>query len=372
MDFVPSGYRHVPPTSDLARMVPRFDPPSLPDSAPPDALDAPSSSHDDRADVPVPPPSPSLVFRTEANDFGLYREYTRKPCRDPAVIATPDLLVDSPRIAIAQEATEFANLDPLRVLGQTIAGVAQGAVNTLKTSWHAPFGNASIFRLFNWFYSGSGTKSVDTMKTLVSDVIKADDFDVRHFDNFSYECEVKRFDSYTEPTGMFSADNGWREGSVKISLPKEGKKHLSEADAPEFEVKGVWYRPLCEVIRSAYEDATQRHFHVRAFKLFRSDSDSTPRNSDERIWSDIYDSNAMIEEQVKIDALPRNPDDAPEVEYAVAPLMFWSDATRLANFGTQSLWPIYLYFGSLSKYMRAKPSMFAAHHLAYMPSVRIS
>jgi hypothetical protein len=51
-------------------------------------------------------------------------------------------------------------------------------------------------------------------------------------------------------------------------------------------------------------------------------------------------------------------------------IMIWSDSTLLANFGTASLWPIYLYFGNQSKYSRAKPSDFAAHHLAYIPKVR--
>ena len=50
-------------------------------------------------------------------------------------------------------------------------------------------------------------------------------------------------------------------------------------------------------------------------------------------------------------------------------IMIWSDSTLLANFGTASLWPIYLYFGNQSKYSRAKPSDFAAHHLAYIPKV---
>ena len=32
--------------------------------------------------------------------------------------------------------------------------------------------------------------------------------------------------------------------------------------------------------------------------------------------------------------------------------MFWSDATHLATFGMVKLWPIYLLFGNLSKYVR--------------------
>jgi len=53
----------------------------------------------------------------------------------------------------------------------------------------------------------------------------------------------------------------------------------------------------------------------------------------------------------------------------IAPIMVSSDATHLTNFGSASLWPIYLYLGSQSKYTHAKPMSFAAHHLAYVPKV---
>lgn len=320
-----------------------------------------------------PPSSVPLhaIYRTEPDEFGLYREYSFKPCHDPTELETPDLLVDSPTIAVAVEAEEFTNRNPLRVLGEKIAATAQTAID-----WFSPFKNPSVFRLLNWTYSGSTQKSSDEINRLVHNVILADDFDIRHFDNFSYNRELQRLDEHDELSGIFSAGDGWQESSVKIRVPKEKVKHRSEDEAPEFEVKGLWYRPLRNVIKSAYEDITQRHFHTRAFKLFCTRSAaSNPMDEaepDERIWTDIYNSDAMLEEQAKVDALSRNPADSSDVEYAVAPLMLWSDSTRLANFGTQSLWPIYLFFGSLSKYMRGRPSTFAAHHLAYMPSVRNS
>ncbi|KAH7871046.1 uncharacterized protein C8R40DRAFT_1175015 [Lentinula edodes] len=49
--------------------------------------------------------------------------------------------------------------------------------------------------------------------------------------------------------------------------------------------------------------------------------------------------------------------------------MAYSDSTHLASFGTASICPGYLWFGSQSKYSRAKPSKFAAHHLVYFPSL---
>ncbi|TFY60206.1 hypothetical protein EVG20_g7504 [Dentipellis fragilis] len=49
--------------------------------------------------------------------------------------------------------------------------------------------------------------------------------------------------------------------------------------------------------------------------------------------------------------------------------MLWSDSTHLASFGNAALWPIYMFFGNLSKYTRGKPTLFSAHHLAYIPKL---
>ncbi|OBZ79049.1 hypothetical protein A0H81_01502 [Grifola frondosa] len=113
-----------------------------------------------------------------------------------------------------------------------------------------------------------------------------------------------------------------------------------------------------------------RDFHFVPFKLFweRESSDgSDPKR--ERVYTDIFNSDAMLEADAELRAQPRNPDDDPDIEYAIAPILVWSDATHLASFGSASLWPIYAFFGNLSKYIRAKPRAFAAHHLAYIPKV---
>ncbi|KAF9555015.1 hypothetical protein CPC08DRAFT_643499, partial [Agrocybe pediades] len=85
----------------------------------------------------------------------------------------------------------------------------------------------------------------------------------------------------------------------------------------------------------------------------------------ERVISELYNSEAFIEEHEKIQKKP--PEPGPSYETAVAAIMLWSDSTHLANFGTTSLWPIYMFFGNESKYSRAKPSKFSAHHIAYLP-----
>ncbi|KIO08844.1 hypothetical protein M404DRAFT_22671 [Pisolithus tinctorius Marx 270] len=49
--------------------------------------------------------------------------------------------------------------------------------------------------------------------------------------------------------------------------------------------------------------------------------------------------------------------------------MFFSDATHLATFGNAKAWPLYLYFGNVSKYARAMPNSGACHLVAFFPSL---
>jgi hypothetical protein len=70
-------------------------------------------------------------------------------------------------------------------------------------------------------------------------------------------------------------------------------------------------------------------------------------------------------------SLPQTAGTVPHLETIIAAYMFWSDSTHLANFGTASLWPLYTFFGNLSKYTRAKPTSNSGYHQAYFPSVSL-
>src|SRR5262249_16133986 len=107
-----------------------------------------------------------------------------------------------------------------------------------------------------------------------------------------------------------------------------------------------------------------KSFHLTPFKLFwQSDEDSPP----ERVLSELYTADAFLEEHEAIRA--RACEDGCTLETVIAACMLWSDSTHLANFGTASLWAIYMFFGNESKYTRFQPTSFAAHHIAYIPSV---
>lgn len=241
---------------------------------------------------------------------------------------------------------------------------------TFAARSYAPFLNWSTFKIMEWQYSGSTKKSAGEVQRLVDNVLLQDEFQKSELEGFSIAREKRRLDEHSGTDRPFQAHDGWQEATVHLRMPKERKALDSEADAPEFAVAGIWRRNMCSLLRDAYEDTSASRYHWFPFRLFRRRS--TPAQPDappERLYSEIYNSDAMLQEHDKLQTLPRNPADAPDVEYALAPVLVYSDSTHLTNFGTASLWPIYLWVGSLTKYIRVKPSAFAAHHLAYIPTV---
>ena len=96
----------------------------------------------------------------------------------------------------------------------------------------------------------------------------------------------------------------------------------------------------------------------------------SPSGKEERVFSEVYNSDAAIEEHDKIQRAPLPPDDLNcKREKVVFGLMVWSDSTHLANFGTAKLWPIYSFFSGISKYIRSRPNSGACQHIAYIPSL---
>jgi len=127
----------------------------------------------------------------------------------------------------------------------------------------------------------------------------------------------------------------------------------------------VYYRKILDVVKAALSEPAAEKFHTFPFKEFWRPGSSEP---EERVYSEIYTGDHWNDECEKIHATnQRGPHR--DLEAFLIALMIWSDSTSLAQFGNAQLWPIYLYLGNQSKYTCAKPSSFAAHHIAYMPKV---
>jgi hypothetical protein len=307
----------------------------------------------------VPEPEPQSIA-TKPDEFGLYRVYETYPSLVPDEDQDLDDCCDAPGLAAAPSASAQRWWTGF---GQKIPDLSPQA---FQQNIFAPFLNATVFRLMNWFYSGSNMKSVAELQSLVDNVLLADDYDNTHLKNFSVRSELRRLDGDFEKDSSslpFSHENGWKKSTVRIKLPAEGVKQ-TEDSAPELEVPGVYHRSLLEVFTTALQDESAKSFHYTPFSLFWK---PMPESTPERIYSELYNTDAFLEEHRKVQLLPSKP--GPQYERAIVAGMFSSDSTHLANFGTQSLWPGYTFIGNQSKYARGKPSQFAAHHLVYIPSV---
>ena len=333
-DFLPSGHASMSPDS-----------PNVPRSTTP--LPEPSQSQS-QSGVSEP-----YVYEMEPDKFGLYRCYTTHPTFDPERERELNDTCDAPGLLTEPDPNSpqwWSSFHPVFDAAQ-------------KNIYH-PFLNVTVFRLMDWFY-GSPSKSVAELDLLVNNVILAKGFDTNHLKGFRAKRELRRMEKDNQSPG-FSRENGWVESSVNIPLPMEQHRSTSEDHAPTFKVSGIWHRSLLDIIKTALEDVSAKSYHLTPFKLFWKPEN--PASEPERVVTDLYNSDAFLEEHEKLQQQPREPEC--ELERVIASVMVWSDSTHLTNFGQASLWPVYVFFGNQSKYSRSKPSQFAAHHLAYLPSVR--
>jgi hypothetical protein len=150
---------------------------------------------------------------------------------------------------------------------------------------------------------------------------------------------------------------------VKIEVPSGDKDTCSQF----IDVPGLHFQKLTTIIQAAFKSPLASKFHYSPFRLLHKCPNS---GEEQRVFSELYNSNAFLKEHDSVQHAVLPPDDCDcKREKVVAALMFWSDTTHLANFRTAKLWPIYMFFGNLSKYIRSEPSSQACYHLAYIPSL---
>ncbi|KAG6913513.1 hypothetical protein DXG01_006243, partial [Tephrocybe rancida] len=318
-------------------------------------------------DEPLNPPIAPLQadpLETEPNEMGLFRRYQVPPSRDPDEELTIHHVADAPTF-IRESAAADAS-DPLAGFGPTAREVTEQTTASSRPFF--PFLNISVFRLMTWFYA-SKQLTLATLDRLVYSVILAPGFKQEHFDDFGAARENKRLDDlhaaesndgHGSALPTWLSGDKWRKGSVYIPLPFKRKSYQSEKDAPTLKVD-FYHRDLVEAFTSGVRDFAAKNFHWRGFRQYWKPSESEP---EQRVYGEAYTSDALLDLEESI-----TPVEGCTLETAVVPLMLYSDSTHLANFGTASLWPLYWWFGGLSKYIRCKAGCFSAHHLAYLPSL---
>ena len=216
-----------------------------------------------------------------------------------------------------------------------------------------------------WKESGSAYKSSLEATRLVHEVLQAPDFsihDLTNFDTSRETCQMEAAQKEIPPDDLFGIDK-WRCTSVNISVPTREKN--KEGNGRIFTIDRFRYRPILDVIRAVFAEASSKSFHLTPFKKLWK---SPVTGHEQRVYDELYTSNVWNQAQDKIMKQKRH--DGCKLEKVVAGLMFWSDSTHLAQFSHTSAWPIYLFFGNLSKYAQASPQSGCCHPIAFIPSVR--
>jgi hypothetical protein len=173
-----------------------------------------------------------------------------------------------------------------------------------------PFQNMTIYHLITWMNSGSHQKLQMEVMHLVKDVIQAKDFNQKDLDEFSVRRCLHALDTHTTSKESVVFPNDWVGTDVNIDIPTKSKDDQSQS----FSILGFHYWLLMGLQ-----------------------------------WQ------------------PKEP--GCSLECVITGLMFFSDATHLANFGTAKAWPLYLYFGNLSKYAHSSPTSGACHVVGFFPPV---
>lgn len=305
---------------------------------------------------PTPPTSPTppvelKTFRTQEDEFGHFRIYNRRPLSELSNTPPPDH-------------NDFIRSETHQTPPEDLAAGLQMPVTFIAglSSLIGLFVNATVALLIQWFCSGTGQKSIADAQRLIDDVILHEDFRAEDLEGINLAGELKKLDTFESSL----EDQGWKRGSVKISVPCP-KEMVVESEAAEFEVEGLLYRDLTMIIKNACQDqGTTDLFHTTPFREMWKPSDGA---SPIRLYGEAYTSDEMITSYEEVQNIPPHPKH-PDAEHVVVELSPYSDTTMLAQFGTAFLWPVYFYFPNLSKYIRCQPSSHAAHHTAYFPSVR--
>ncbi|KAJ8494675.1 hypothetical protein ONZ51_g2145 [Trametes cubensis] len=306
-------------------------------------------------------------IRSAFNRFGLRRFYKRRPHHIPN--ATVDLDARYAPVANAVAARKSA---------RSLADVL------------FPFPNLSAF-LFANHHAASSTKSLADRASLQV-LLTRPDFKVDDIADVNFKKIDERLaeGTHSPDEPLLEAKDGWRQSSITIGIPSGQKptqasrreeastqrrldrhQHVPDTPAPQpipgihYTVHGFWHKNLCaEIKQTLSSDPAAKDF---VFDPHYVEHQELGGNGTERVHGELYNSEAFVQEDIRLQNSPREP--GCDLPRAIAALMFWSDATQIAQFGQAKVWPSYLYYGNQSKYDRARPTAQAAHHVAYFPSL---
>ena len=235
------------------------------------------------------------------------------------------------------------------------------------TTPFSPYPNLNSFLLGEWFWDNGIQKSQRDFKDLL-DILCHPDFELEDIRKTNWS-NINTTLSQSGGTGDSEAewmDEGWKCSPITIQVPFH---RLTENPGSRPYLVGQFHhRSLVAVIKEQLKSADAgTRFHFEPHELLWKRGNGL---QDIRVYGEMYTSDKLLEMHRNLLESPPVPGcNAPR---AIVPLMFWSDSTHLTSFGQAKLWPLYMFFGSDSKYRRCKPSANLCSHMAYFQKVRLS
>jgi len=230
-----------------------------------------------------------------------------------------------------------------------------------------PFPNRSAFNLGEWHWNGGVQKSQGSFHEL-TDLLSDPDFRLEDIRGVNWDHINKKLGTEDDCGEWLDEDAGWERTPVTISVPYQSRRGIPSkpgAGPRNYVVDDFYHRSLVSIIREKIVGLQDpHHFHFEPYELHWQ-TEHRPRLI--RVQGELYTSPAFAEAHQELQDSPKEAGcDLPRVIIA---LMFWSDATQLTTFGNAKLWPLYMFFGNESKYLRCKPSSHLCEHVAYFQTV---
>ncbi|KIJ59557.1 hypothetical protein HYDPIDRAFT_74436, partial [Hydnomerulius pinastri MD-312] len=212
-----------------------------------------------------------------------------------------------------------------------------------------PYPNNTLLCLGDWYWNHGPQKSKENFKLLL-DIISDLDFCPEEVQNMNWKSiDHELGSSHVDEEGGVGED-GWRCSPVTISVPfhsRSGSPGIHDYTVPDFH-----HHDLVLIICEKLSDPTHhRIFHYDPYELHWR---PPHRTCDIRVHRELYTTNTFIKAQQQLQDSSREL--GCDLPRCIAGLMFWSDSTQLTAFGSAKLWPLYIYLGNESKYMRCQPT----------------
>lgn len=313
----------------------------------------PSNSCLPNASLPSPATSVSSrpKIKTQLNNFGLFRLYDT----DSLPINDPD----------TDHLSGTTGLSSLRQ--ENFTDGSKGIARPSNPFY--PYPNETSLLLGDWYWNHGHQKSQTSFKKLL-DIIGHPGYhpsDVRST-NWTAINQILGSsdipdDKTKETFEWLDSGVGWKKTAVRICVPFH---HRTQNPGPkEYIVEDFYHRSLVGIIRENVTDPT--HHRLLHYEPYELRWQPPHKANDVRVYGELYTSENFLAAHRQLQNSP--PELGCSLPRRIIGLMLWSDATHLTAFGTAKLWPLYVYMGNESKYVRCQPTSNLCSHAAYFHTV---